>query len=44
MIDADKKKKNCAVESFDMWEAWIYCLSDEFIKAMKDLLSAIQVD
>lgn len=37
------RKKN-AVESFDMWEAWIYCLSDEFIKAMKDLMSAVQVD
>ncbi len=27
-----------------MWEARIYCLSDEFRMAMKDLLSAVQVD
>lgn len=25
-------------------EAWIYCLSDEFRMAMKNLLSAVQVD
>ncbi len=28
----------------DMCEARIYCLSDEFRMAMKDLLSAVQVD